>query len=56
MSSNMHELVALFSCDSYVVVFCIVACGSNGHVRAGMVVVHGKAGPVRKKEDRCTFI
>ena len=56
LCSNMHELVALSSCDSYVVVFCIVACGSKGHVRAGMVVVHKKAGSVRKKEDRCTFI
>ena len=56
LSSSMHELVAFCSCDSYVVVFCIVACGYNGHVRVGMVVVHGKASSARKKEDRCTFI
>ncbi len=56
MSSSMHELVALFSCDSYAVVFCIVARGFNGLVTAGMVVFRGKAGSVREKEDRCTFI
>ena len=56
MSSHMHEMVAFLSCDSYMVVFCIVAFGSNGYVGTGMEVVHGKASSARKKEDSCTFI
>ena len=56
MSSQMYEVVAIFSKYFYVVDFCMVACGSNGNGRACMVVVHGKAGSAREKEDRCTFI
>ena len=55
-SSYMREMVAFLSCDSYMVVFCIVAFGSNGYVGTGMEVVHGKASSARNKEDSYTFI